>query len=472
MILYLISLIISILSILHLFIFLKFSFIVPIKEILNAIAQVNQGNFQVRIKTFSKDELGKISSAFNKMLSSIRKKNRTLENYSKNLNELIEKQTLELKAKIKEIEAMKKIQDGDYYLTSLLVEQLEKTQIKSSYCKIDIFLKQKKEFEFKNKKGEIGGDLCIVRNIFLKENPYLFFLNADAMGKSIQGAIGALIIASVIESILERTLKAFIFKNYSPERWLKNTAAELRHIFDAFNQAMGATLLMGLIEEKTGCVYFVNFEHPPMILYRNSSAQYLHEDIYFERLGVSSSQKGEVYIKVFKLKPNDIIMIGSDGKDDIRVEGKIQNDPHNILKFIEKTEGNLNLLYEEIKKVGDIIDDISMLKIHYIPKQLDYAYKQNDVKESFMNVKRRYKQKKVSIEEVIKFCENNSDFPPCIIFLLKYFIKLRDYLKIESYSEKYLELDSSNNNILYLLFYSLWKQKNTTKQLITEKNVI
>ncbi len=458
-ILYSISLIIIIFSYLHLYFFLKYSFRNPIKEILKGIEQVNQGNFKVRIHIFSKDEFGKISSAFNKMLSSIRKKNRALENYSKNLNQLIEQKTLELREKIKEIETIKKMQDGDYYLTSVLIEQLQKTHIESSYCKIEIFIKQKKEFEFRNKKGEIGGDLCISKKIFLKEEPYIFFLNADAMGKSIQGAVGALIIASVMESILERTLKAFIFKNYSPERWLKNSSAELKHIFDVFNQAMGATLILGLFEEKTGCVYFINFEHPPMILLRNSKAQYLYPDFHFKRLGVNSPLKENLFIKVFKLKPDDILIIGSDGKDDIRTQGKIQNDPENILKLVEKTKGDIQLLFDEIKKSGEIIDDVSLLKLHYLPEVFKDVHKKNEIKNLLTNLKRQYNQNQIDEKEVIEFCEKHLNFPFCNIFLIKHYIKLKDYEKIEIYTKKYLEIDSSNNNILYLLFYSLHKQK-------------
>jgi hypothetical protein len=46
--------------------------------------------------------------------------------------------------------------------------------------------KQKKEFEFRGKKMEIGGDINIVDQIRIAGKDYLVFINADAMGKSIQ----------------------------------------------------------------------------------------------------------------------------------------------------------------------------------------------------------------------------------------------------------------------------------------------
>lgn len=460
LILYLISFFIIVITILHLYIFLKIAITRPIKEIIKKIEEVNSGNIKTRIKIFSNDEFGKISLTFNKMLSSLRKKNRELENYSKNLNSMVEAQTKQLREMLSEVHSLKEMQDADYYLTSLLVEQLEKSTIDSTYCDVETFIKQKKEFQFRNKKGEIGGDLCITRKIFLKEEPYIFFLNADAMGKSIQGAVGALITASVMESILERTIKAFIFKNYSPERWLKNSYMELKHIFDVFNTAMVITLIIGLLEEKTGTVYFINSEHPPMILYRNQTAKYIFKDFHFGRLGILHQEEENIYIKVFRLKPNDILIIGSDGKDDIRTNGKIDINQNAILSLIEKTKGNLKDLYEEIKKIGEITDDISLLKIHYKPEGKIQEKENYQIKKQiFAKLKNQYSEQKITIDEIIHFYEENVDFLPAIKLILQYFLKQKDYEKVEFFSRKYFEVDPSNYGILYLIFYSLWKQQ-------------
>ncbi|MFN3604845.1 MAG: SpoIIE family protein phosphatase [Leptonema sp. (in: bacteria)] len=461
MIIYGISLIIFILNLLHLKFFLKFSIERPISEIISGIEKVNQGQFRIRLKVFSKDEFGKISSTFNRMLSSIRKKNRGLENYSKNLNLMIESQTQKIKEMLQEIKTIKEMQDADYYLTSLLVEQLEKKDFEISSCKVEFLIKQKKEFQFKNKKGEVGGDLCISRKIFLKEEPYIFFLNADAMGKSIQGAVGALIIASVMESILERTLKAFIFKNYSPERWLKNSFMELKHIFDSFNNSMACTLILGLVDENTGAVYFINAEHPPMILYRNSLARYVFKDFHVERLGIQNKED-LVYIKVFRLKPDDILILGSDGKDDIKTSGNIQINPESILRLVEKTKGNLDSLYEEIRKMGEIIDDMSFLKIHYTPTIIKNDKQTKERKEIFINLLKQFNANQITIEEIIEFYQDNLDFFPAVKFILQEFIKLKDYKRMEIYAKKYFEINPSLYNILYLIFYSLWKQKKFT----------
>lgn len=69
---------------------------------------------------------------------------------------------------------MKLHQDGDYYLTSLLVKPLGGTKIESDEVKIEFLTKQKKEFSFKGKKGEIGGDLSIAHTIFLRGKNILY----------------------------------------------------------------------------------------------------------------------------------------------------------------------------------------------------------------------------------------------------------------------------------------------------------
>ena len=78
---------------------------------------------------------------------------------------------------------------------------------------IDSILKQKKKFSFRNKSSEIGGDVIMMKDLEINKNSYLAFINADAMGKSIQGAGGALVLGTVFKSFLNRIQKE---KNSTP----------------------------------------------------------------------------------------------------------------------------------------------------------------------------------------------------------------------------------------------------------------
>ena len=68
-----------------------------------------------------------------------------------------------------------------------------------SCCRI-----KKKDFQFKKWSREIGGDLCVSHHFTLRGCPCTFYLNADAMGKSMQGAGGILVLGAVLDSIVVR----------------------------------------------------------------------------------------------------------------------------------------------------------------------------------------------------------------------------------------------------------------------------
>jgi HAMP domain-containing protein len=458
--LYLISILFIIIIIIIYYYFIKFNFVIYIQEIINGMKEINKGNYKVRLKVHGKDELGYIASTFNYMVRSIRKKNKELEKYAINLKIMVEEQTKQLKETILQINQIKEIQDGDYYLTSLLLHQLGQNLVHSENIKVEFFLKQIKEFEFRNKKGEIGGDICIARTIYLRENPYIFFLNADAMGKSMQGAAGSLILGSVMESILERTVQAFIFKNYSPERWLKNSFMELKHIFESFHGSMGATLVMGLIDEKTGTIYYINAEHPPGILYRNKNALFFDTDFHFQRLGVMNKQNNKeiIYIKVFPLKDNDIIIFGSDGKDDIKTkEGNIIDNEKLILNIIEVCDADLQKIYQKLNEIGELTDDLSLLKIQYNPKE-KFLIDPED-KNYFLKLKKEFRiEPKKYLNELLNFYTKNPKYLPCIKLLIEYYTMQKDFKNLYEFLIKFFELKPSNTTILYLIFYSLYKQ--------------
>ena len=52
---------------------------------------------------------------------------------------------------------------------------------------------------------EIGGDMNAGYALRLQGEKYTLVVNADAMGKSLQGAGGVLVLGSAIRSLIERT---------------------------------------------------------------------------------------------------------------------------------------------------------------------------------------------------------------------------------------------------------------------------
>lgn len=80
-------------------------------------------------------------------------------------------------------------------------------------------------------------------------------------------------------------------------------------------------------------LYYVNAEHPHTILYRDGKATFIEESSLLRKLGTIDMQSS-VFVQTFQMLPGDIIISGSDGKDDIFLgvggEGeRIINDEEN-----------------------------------------------------------------------------------------------------------------------------------------------
>ena len=136
------------------------------------------------------------------------------------------------------------------------------------------------------------------------------------MGKSIQGAGGALVLGAIFQSIIERTRISEEEQEKPPERWLKNTFVELHKVFESFDGSMLMSLVILVIEERTGILYYLNAEHPFTILYRDEKAEFLETETNLRKLGTTGVE-GLIKINLFQLEDGDKIIAGSDGRDDV-----------------------------------------------------------------------------------------------------------------------------------------------------------
>lgn len=278
--------------------------------------ELSKGNFSVVSMPSSGDDFGQQSFHLNRVIQQLNTMYTEIFTLNVGLETKVKERTLELENSLEEVKKLKFQQDGDYFLTHLLLRPLGKNQVSSEFVSIDFFLKQKKRFEFKGKEYEIGGDLNIAHNVILQGKKFSVFVNSDAMGKSMQGAGGALVLGAVFQSIIERTYLSSNTYNQSPERWLKNAFIEMHKIFEGFDGSMLVSLVIGLIEEDTGFLYFINAEHPWLILYRDEKASFLENELSYRKLGTKGLNSG-IFIKTFRLLPGDTIISGSDGRDDL-----------------------------------------------------------------------------------------------------------------------------------------------------------
>ncbi|MCR9144117.1 MAG: SpoIIE family protein phosphatase [bacterium] len=351
--------------------FFRGALLQPLDSLVGGVSRVNDGDLDVELPVSVEDEIGFLAHSFNGMVRSIRAAKARLQEYADQLEEKVEARTAELKNTLSQVQALKQQQDGDYFLTSLLIKPLNSNRAVPKTVHTDFYLKQKKQFEFRNRNSEIGGDLCMVHQIQLKGSPYTVFLNADAMGKSMQGAGGALVLGSVFESMITRTQMSSEAKEVYPERWLKNAFIELHKIFESFEGSMLISLVLGLVDERNGFMYYINAEHPFSVVYRNGKAMFIEDELLFRKLG-TTGMEGMIHIPTFQLEPGDQLIAGSDGRDDIVLgiheetgERIINEDEEKFLTVVEEANGDLARIHELLLSEGEISDDLSLLSLRY-----------------------------------------------------------------------------------------------------------
>lgn len=371
----------------------------------------------------------------------------------------------EIEQQMNQVQALKRQQDGDYFLTSLLIKPLLFNGNKSELITTDFFLRQKKQFEFGKRSGEIGGDICITGNLrigssFTEHSRYTVFLNADAMGKSLQGAGGAIIAGVLMNSIMAQSARNDRVIQTTPEEWLSRLFDDFNRIFLSFDGSMLLSAVAGLISEKTKEMWYFNVEHPQPVLLRNGASRFIEESQHLYKFGALEHQSFEV--TKIQLLVDDIIITASDGRDDLAVYdslGKrhINEDETVFLEAVKKAEGNLNEIYNQLKTHGEITDDLSMIKISILnnAKQTKAITTKIDTRQLNQLITLKQYEKALSIlTDHIDEVEIDSQLNKIYGIVL---FKLKDYQKSYSVLLSVLESEPTSPSILYRISVASFK---------------
>lgn len=384
--------------------FFQSSLVRPLNHLLRGVVKVNKGDLSAEVPIKVHDEIGIIATSFNSMVASIRQARKELQDYAENLEEKVEERTKEVQNKMEEVQKLKVQQDGDYFLTSLLAKPLFYNANRSEILKTDFLIHQKKQFEFRNRKADLGGDICITGNLKLgtpsSHKRYVMALNGDAMGKSMQGAGGCLVMGVVMNSIMARSAANKKVLNVTPEQWLTDVYAEVNSVFKSFNGSMVLSATIILINEETGMMHYFNAEHPFSVLYRDNKASFIESSMQLRKLGLDSEFEFKVFS--FQLLPGDIVVLASDGRDDIDLTPEepvrtINEDETLFLRIVEESNADMHEMEKNIMKKGNITDDLSFLTVSF-----DSNAVINNMKEIIESVKEKKLLQTESIEEKIE----------------------------------------------------------------------
>lgn len=425
-----------------------------IKSLNNAMKNIDESESHKSLDIKRRDEIGEITKVFITMKEEII-------NHQKNLESTIDKRTSELKESLKQITILKELQDADYFLTSQLIKPLLSNNLYTDHISITSIIRQKKKFTFKKWNSELGGDLNIINKLILRNRDFIVFLNADAMGKSIQGAGGALVMGTVFKSIISRNSWDKMSRDKSPERWLYDCYLELQNVFLSFDGSMLVSAIIGLIDNTSGTVYSLNADHPRMVLFRDKLASFCFNEIYINKLGMETPIE-DFKISVLQMENGDSLILGSDGRDDILIEGDsgevLNEDENKFLQFVNQSQGDLEKLEFYLINSGKMIDDLSLMKVHFkISTKHEFPYKDKDENYFSNFYKGEIEEEKRNFESAIEYYEKCLTYIPDDIYALKKIAKmyerLKNYEKIIESCTIYFSVNPSDSNFLFILSY-------------------
>ena len=419
----------------------------------NALLELGKGNFEVSSGRTSADDFGEQAHLLGVIILKLKNLYMEITDLNLNLENKVEERTKELNASFTEIKKLKIQQDGDYFLTSLLAKPLFINANKSNFVKTDFIIRQKKTFEFHNKKADLGGDICITGNLKLgtaeNHSAYTMALNGDAMGKSMQGAGGSLIMGVVMNSIMARSAAKKRILDVSPVKWLTDLYHELNSVFLTFNGSMLFSATVVLVNDETGEMYYWNAEHPFTVILRDNKAEFIEGGLELRKLG--SESEFEFKVLGYQLNPNDILILGSDGRDDIKLGldeqgGRVINEDENLfLETVESAEADLEKIFTITQKKGELIDDYSLLRIEYKNPYPLVEYTEEEVKAEELYKSGKYLEAEAIIEELVDAGKASKS-----IYKIRAHIPFQRemYNKAADLMAEYLDLFPEDNSIL------------------------
>lgn len=369
------------------------------------------------------------------------------------------------------VNQLKTQQDGDYFLTSLLLQPLGTNAIdEDQNVAVKFLTRQKKNFEFKNQQKYIGGDMSIAHTINFTTGPATVVLNADAMGKSIQGAGGCLVFGAVFQSIVDRTRHQ---KEIQPELWLKQTVIELQRVFESFDCTMLISVFIVLLDNRTGRMLYVNAEHPWGVLYRDGKAGFLESRSYFRKLGTPGFQE-DLFIDSIQLQDGDVIILGSDGRDDVELVSetanlrKINHDEKLFLQHVEMAHGDINDIYDRVAASGEITDDFSLVRIEYhLPRAKQVESVSSGARELLRQAKLALDagDKTAAARNLVQANAITEISPNMLLAGLKLSLKVKDYRLADDYARKLMISRKDDPQVLFLAAFARFKLGDTGSAL-------
>lgn len=219
---------------------------------------------------------------------------------------------------------------------------------------------------------------------------------------------------------------------------------------------------MGLVDNETGFMYFINAEHPWTALYRDGKASFLENELVLRKIGTPDNTES-LYIKTFQLFPGDVIFVGSDGRDDIQLgtdnEGHriINEDESLFLRRVEEGQGKLKETVEKIFHSGILTDDFTLLRLSF---KENFTEQETHFSSEFVSLIENGKEKiksgdiQTGLSELEKAYSIHSDNEEILKLLSTMYYKSKNYEKASKFFDEYLKIKPENVDTFLYASYS------------------
>jgi len=400
------------------------------------------------------DPMLALAENFNIMVKKLKESQEELENK-------VEQRTYELRETARQLEylleeagSLKKQQDADYFLTSLLFESFAANRSESDCVHFQFLIDQKKKFHFNDRQRSIGGDFCGAYSISLCGRKFSVFINADAMGKSIQGAAGALVLGAVFDAIVQRTRLSEAFRGNPPEIWIRDAFTEIQKVFESFDGRMLIALFLGLLDEQSGLLYFINADYPFPVLLRNGIAELIRSDSHVHKVGLNLSNlhpsnfRPPLRVHTLLLKYGDMIISGSDGREIVEDENTFSEKQ--FPGIVQTAKGDLKTICHHLEQIGPVADDLSLMQLRYLRQPIRKFHLTMDIR-SLLSRYRSAATDPDRLKALLDLSSAGFEHPDILYKICNIYLKRRNYSMAVEYGRRAHAEDPANLRLLFLL---------------------
>ena len=198
------------------------------------------------------------------------------------------------------------------------------------------------------------------------------------------------------------------------------------------------------------------------MLYRDAKASFITAENHLMKIGTPEKEYNRVQVILFELKEGDIFIAGSDGRDDIILEGTddVNHDENLFLSIVEKSEADIDRIVKEIAKVGNLKDDLSLLAVKFV-KQIN------------TNIPDMTNKEKNILLQATKLHKNNEN-KAALLLLKEHFDHKYLLLPVFNLIKRiYLvEKDYANYSKLLIRYHLLYPEKNENLLKISKALVL